>query len=64
MAKQKENLEVKCEACGTEGSIRIGEMESVNCPSCGARYIAWRPPGSPTLKLKCVVRPVMEGEWQ
>lgn len=57
---EQARLDVKCDVCGNEGSVKIGEMESVSCPQCGARYIAWVPPGKLRLELRCVVRPVFE----
>lgn len=56
MPKVRERINVKCEACGLEGEITVGEMERVDCPECGAGYIAWRPHHK--LKLRCVVRPI------
>lgn len=58
----------KCEACGIEGEIEdggfIGVGDSVSCPNCGSRYIAWIPPklcggDGKTVELKCVVKRVV-----
>lgn len=53
----------KCEACDMAGQIK-GELqpgESVFCPNCNSRYIAWIPGtgDGKTVQLKCVVKRVL-----